>query len=50
MDKDWIWFIGLAIGVPLILYLFGYFWTRGSMKAKKEFLDDIINPNEGEDK
>jgi hypothetical protein len=38
----WPWFLGLAIVVPLLLYLFGYFWTKGSMVAKKDFIDNSI--------
>jgi hypothetical protein len=41
MDK-WPWILGIAIGVPLLLYLFGYFWTRGGMAAKKDFIDRSI--------
>lgn len=42
----WPWIIGLCIVVPIILYLFGYFWTRGSLSAKSEYLNKIFN-NEG---
>ena len=52
----WPWILGLAIGIPLLLYLFGYFWTKGSMVAKKDFIDNSIigdakiTTHKGEDK
>ena len=43
----WTWILGLIIGIPLLLYLFGYFWTKGSMVAKKDFIDNsIIGPTD----